>query len=186
MDGTLEHWQYDSFITRFDDKTIEPAYVTFSLNSDGKVDRVTMKAVSPLADLQLRLPGSVVHASQLDLVRVRNVLQTGTVQLARSTAMRTRHQVVSRPTHAVIFNGDCARPVFCGYASGCEGSEAKPQPAQPGQPTQPAQPSQAAQPTQATAAAAGKPNSDACRPQGGESPNGSLPPASRGLRAVST
>jgi CubicO group peptidase (beta-lactamase class C family) len=50
MGGTLEHWQYDSFITRFDDKTIEPAYVTFSLNSDGKVDRVTMKAVSPLAD----------------------------------------------------------------------------------------------------------------------------------------
>jgi hypothetical protein len=48
--GTLEHWQYDSFITRFDDKTIEPAYVTFSLNSNGKVDRVTMKAVSPLAD----------------------------------------------------------------------------------------------------------------------------------------
>jgi CubicO group peptidase (beta-lactamase class C family) len=50
MGGTLEHWQYDSFITRFDDKTIEPAYVTFSLNSDGKVDRVTLKAVSPLAD----------------------------------------------------------------------------------------------------------------------------------------
>ena len=50
MGGTLEHWQYDSFITRFDDKTIEPAYVTFGLNSDGKVDRVTLKAVSPLAD----------------------------------------------------------------------------------------------------------------------------------------
>jgi CubicO group peptidase (beta-lactamase class C family) len=50
MGGTLEHWQYDSFITRFDDKAIEPAYVTFSLNSDGKVDRVTLKAVSPLAD----------------------------------------------------------------------------------------------------------------------------------------
>jgi CubicO group peptidase (beta-lactamase class C family) len=50
MGGTLEHWQYDTFVTRFDDKTIEPAYVTFSLNADGKVDRVTMKAVSPLAD----------------------------------------------------------------------------------------------------------------------------------------
>ena len=50
MGGTLEHWQYDSFITRFDDKTIEPAYVTFGLNADGKVERVTMKAVSPLAD----------------------------------------------------------------------------------------------------------------------------------------
>ena len=50
MAGTLEHWQYDSFVTRFDDKAIEPAYVTFGLDADGKVERVTMKAVSPLAD----------------------------------------------------------------------------------------------------------------------------------------
>ena len=50
MAGTLEHWQYDTFITRFDDKTIEPAYVTFGLDADGAVDRITMKPVSPLAD----------------------------------------------------------------------------------------------------------------------------------------
>ena len=50
MGGALEHWQYDSFVTRFEDKTIEPAYVTFGLDADGKVERVTMKAVSPLAD----------------------------------------------------------------------------------------------------------------------------------------
>lgn len=50
MTGTLEHWQYDSFITRFDDKSIEPAYVTFGLDADGKVERITMKPVSPLAD----------------------------------------------------------------------------------------------------------------------------------------
>jgi CubicO group peptidase (beta-lactamase class C family) len=50
MGGTLEHWQYDTFVTHFDDKTIEPAYVTFNLDADGKVDRVTMKAVSPLVD----------------------------------------------------------------------------------------------------------------------------------------
>ena len=42
MRGTLEHWQYDSFITRFEDKSIEPAYVTFGLDADGKVERVTM------------------------------------------------------------------------------------------------------------------------------------------------
>ncbi|WP_338014346.1 DUF3471 domain-containing protein [Sphingomonas cavernae] len=46
----LEHWQYDSFVTRFEDKSVERAYVTFGLNADGKVERVTMKAVSPLAD----------------------------------------------------------------------------------------------------------------------------------------
>ncbi|MCA1660679.1 MAG: serine hydrolase [Novosphingobium sp.] len=50
MTGQLEHWQYDSFRTRWDDPTIEPAYVTFSLDADGKVERITMKPVSPLAD----------------------------------------------------------------------------------------------------------------------------------------
>jgi hypothetical protein len=50
MGGALEHWQYDTFITRFDDKTIEPAYVSFGLDADGKVERVTLKPVSPLAD----------------------------------------------------------------------------------------------------------------------------------------
>jgi Domain of unknown function (DUF3471) len=50
MGGALEHWQYDTFVTHFDDKNIEPAYVTFNLDSDGKVDRITMKPVSPLAD----------------------------------------------------------------------------------------------------------------------------------------
>ncbi len=50
MGGRLEHWQYDTFITRFDDKAIEPAYVTFGLGAEGQVERVTMKPVSPLAD----------------------------------------------------------------------------------------------------------------------------------------
>ncbi len=50
MGGRLDHWQYDTFVTRFDDKTIEPAYVTFNLDADGKVERITMKPVSPLAD----------------------------------------------------------------------------------------------------------------------------------------
>jgi CubicO group peptidase (beta-lactamase class C family) len=50
MAGKLEHWQYDSFVTRFDDKTLEPAYVTFGLTADGGVERVTLKPVSPIAD----------------------------------------------------------------------------------------------------------------------------------------
>jgi hypothetical protein len=37
-------------VARLDDKTIEPMYVTFSLDADGGIDRITMKAVSPLAD----------------------------------------------------------------------------------------------------------------------------------------
>jgi CubicO group peptidase (beta-lactamase class C family) len=50
MTGTLEHWQYDSFRTRWDDKSFEPAYVTFALDPAGKIERVTMRAVSPVAD----------------------------------------------------------------------------------------------------------------------------------------
>ena len=50
MSGTLEHWQYDTFVTRLTDKSIEPAYVTFGLGADGNIERITMKAVSPIAD----------------------------------------------------------------------------------------------------------------------------------------
>jgi CubicO group peptidase (beta-lactamase class C family) len=50
MSGPLEHWQYDTFRTRLTDKSIEPAYVTFNLDADGKVERITLKPVSPLAD----------------------------------------------------------------------------------------------------------------------------------------
>lgn len=50
MAGRLEHHQYDSFVTRFDDPALEPAYVTFALDADGKVERVSMKPASPIAD----------------------------------------------------------------------------------------------------------------------------------------
>lgn len=50
MAGRLEHHQYDTFVTRFDDPALEPAYVTFALDADGRVERVTMKPVSPIAD----------------------------------------------------------------------------------------------------------------------------------------
>jgi CubicO group peptidase (beta-lactamase class C family) len=50
MGGTLEHWQYDTFVTHFEDKTIEPAYVTFHLDADGKIEDIRMKPASPLAD----------------------------------------------------------------------------------------------------------------------------------------
>lgn len=50
MAGTLVHWQYDTFRVDWDDRAIEPAYVSFALDAAGKVDRITMKPVSPLAD----------------------------------------------------------------------------------------------------------------------------------------
>ena len=50
MGGNLQHWQYDTFIARFDDTNIESAYVTFAIGAEGKVERITMKPVSPIAD----------------------------------------------------------------------------------------------------------------------------------------
>ncbi|MGH8187749.1 MAG: serine hydrolase [Steroidobacteraceae bacterium] len=48
--GKLEHVQYDTFRTRWTDRTLEDAYVTFSLQPDGSIGTMTMKAISPLAD----------------------------------------------------------------------------------------------------------------------------------------
>ncbi|HEY0686592.1 MAG TPA: serine hydrolase [Steroidobacter sp.] len=49
--GKLEHVRYDTFRTRWNDRTLtEDAYVTFSLQPDGSIATVTMKAISPLAD----------------------------------------------------------------------------------------------------------------------------------------
>ncbi len=61
MGGPLEHWQYDTFIARFTDKTIEPAYVTFGLDAEGKVERVTMQPVSPLADFSYDYQDLLFH-----------------------------------------------------------------------------------------------------------------------------
>ncbi len=46
----LQHWQYDTFKAHWRDHTIEDAFVTFALRSDGSIDHFTMVAVSPLAD----------------------------------------------------------------------------------------------------------------------------------------
>ena len=50
MVGPLEHWAYDTFVARWPDPLMEPAFVTFSLDAQGKPARITMKAFSPLAD----------------------------------------------------------------------------------------------------------------------------------------
>jgi len=49
--GDLEHWQYDTFIVRWRDRELKAdAFITFSLNADGKIDHATMKAVAPDTD----------------------------------------------------------------------------------------------------------------------------------------
>ncbi|KIQ24759.1 beta-lactamase [Xanthomonas campestris] len=49
--GTLEHWQHDSFIVRWDDRSLNAdAFVNFALTPNGKVREMRMEAVSPLTD----------------------------------------------------------------------------------------------------------------------------------------
>jgi CubicO group peptidase (beta-lactamase class C family) len=46
----LQHWQYDTFKAHWRDRTVEDAFVTFTLKPDGAIEHFTMVAVSPLAD----------------------------------------------------------------------------------------------------------------------------------------
>lgn len=49
--GDLEHWQHDTFIVRWRERTLNAdAFISFSLDADGKVQEARMEAVSPLAD----------------------------------------------------------------------------------------------------------------------------------------
>ena len=51
LTGRLEHWQYDTFVARWNDRSLlADAYMTFSLNPDGGIDLARMKPVSPLTD----------------------------------------------------------------------------------------------------------------------------------------
>ncbi|MDL1894098.1 serine hydrolase [Sphingobacteriales bacterium CHB3] len=51
LSGTLEHWQYDTFVARWHDRELRAdAYLTFSLNPDGTIEQAKMKAFSPDTD----------------------------------------------------------------------------------------------------------------------------------------
>jgi CubicO group peptidase (beta-lactamase class C family) len=51
MVGDLEHWQYDTFVVRWRDRSLRAdAFVTFQLEPDGSIDRVRMAPASPTVD----------------------------------------------------------------------------------------------------------------------------------------
>lgn len=51
LKGKLEHYQYNTFIVRWDDRSLEAdAFVNFHLNEVGEIEYVTMKAVSNATD----------------------------------------------------------------------------------------------------------------------------------------
>ena len=51
LEGDLEHWQYDTFVARWRDRSLlADAFVYFSLKPDGSIEQMKMQAVSPLTD----------------------------------------------------------------------------------------------------------------------------------------
>lgn len=50
MSGPLEHVRFETFRTRFTDRRMEDAYITFSLKPDGFIEHAKLQAISPLAD----------------------------------------------------------------------------------------------------------------------------------------
>jgi CubicO group peptidase (beta-lactamase class C family) len=49
--GDIEHWQYDTFIVRWRDRELRAdAYVSFSIDPDGKIEQAKMRAASPATD----------------------------------------------------------------------------------------------------------------------------------------
>jgi hypothetical protein len=49
--GTLEHWHYDTFVVRWEDRTLDAdCYVTFAFDHGGEITHASMKPVSPLTD----------------------------------------------------------------------------------------------------------------------------------------
>jgi len=51
LTGDLEHWQYDTFVARWHERSLDAdAFVTFSLKPDGSIDEVKMRPVSPATD----------------------------------------------------------------------------------------------------------------------------------------
>ena len=71
MVAPLEHWAYDTFVARWPDPLIEPAFVTFALDAAGKPARITMKALLAGRGLQLRLPRPRVHAGRAGALSAR-------------------------------------------------------------------------------------------------------------------
>jgi CubicO group peptidase (beta-lactamase class C family) len=66
MVGDLQHWQYDTFKAHWRLRTIEDAFVTFSLNPDGTIQSAQMVAVSPLADFSFDYQDLLLKPSPIE------------------------------------------------------------------------------------------------------------------------
>jgi Domain of unknown function (DUF3471) len=62
--GDLQHWQYETFKAHRRDRTIEDAFVTFSLNPDGSIKQARLAAVSPRADFSFDYQESLLKPAE--------------------------------------------------------------------------------------------------------------------------
>jgi hypothetical protein len=53
MSDHLQHWQYEAFKAHWRDRTIEDAFITFSLRPDGSINSARLAPVSRLADFSV-------------------------------------------------------------------------------------------------------------------------------------
>jgi hypothetical protein len=66
--GDLEHWQYDTFVARWKNRTLDAdAYVTFALKPDGAIDEVRMVAVSPSTDFSFDFHDLLFHPVPINI-----------------------------------------------------------------------------------------------------------------------
>ena len=51
LQGTLQHWQHDTFLVKWDERTLNgDAFISFALDADGKPREARMEAASELTD----------------------------------------------------------------------------------------------------------------------------------------
>jgi CubicO group peptidase (beta-lactamase class C family) len=67
LDGTLEHWQHDTFVARWRDRELRAdAFVTFALKPDGSIDLVRMAPVSPATDFSFDFQDLLLKPVRVD------------------------------------------------------------------------------------------------------------------------
>ncbi|TAK19027.1 MAG: serine hydrolase, partial [Acidobacteria bacterium] len=63
--GEAEHWQYDTFLVKWRDRELRAdAFITFSIDADGKVDVARMRAASPSVDFSFDFQDLVLRKAR--------------------------------------------------------------------------------------------------------------------------
>jgi Domain of unknown function (DUF3471) len=64
MSDHLQHRQYEAFKAHWRDRTIEDAFITFSLRPDGSINSARLAPVSPLADFSFEYQDLLLNPAE--------------------------------------------------------------------------------------------------------------------------